>query len=738
MNIINYEKEEIRQLNENRNAALSHYRLDDLKENLNKEHFKIFNTVESRFKKNIKKFTKKIQKKIINDKIRIEENFNFTVDENIKVKPLGDYHDKGNAVCVISDRHNNKLIFKPRNSSALFSFYNLIKKISPSIKTPKYIEGFDYSWIEYLDHEHKQITSDNLVNLGVILGASFCTNTSDLIAENFILNNNGATPIDVEVFCRPIIKDLDGEIDKLSTVLGTGMLPILPIDRNENITIIELALSLSPTSKENSINYILKGFKKAYFWFVKNKEKLFFNFQGRILIRYTKSYSSYLNHMYLPNRNTYEIQKKNYTDKLGVYLKKLNFGNDIVYSELEQLLNNDIPSFYYKNDGTHIFNTVYNKKINALAYSSSDVLKMKLAQLSTDDLRTQIEIIKDSLNILEKGKERKYTEVLSKQRLSTFFGDMYLSRDRVLHLCTDSFYYGLTVNNENNFIPSKLPFSDGETIYSNFDAFLRLLLLKKNEDLITKKLKKIRREIMTIKTNDVYYGRSGLLLAVCLSYETTKSPISKEIADYLYKKIITDKNFNNYIFSSDFKKPQTGFAYGASGVALAIWRYSRVFSNQKAEGLARKLIDWEDTHYIYKKGTWNDFRENKYSKKMNHGYCNGSVGCLISRANILEKEEFIKRKYNFNPVLEALKNEKNLGWCHGLSAYFELHLSLKGVNEEISNKLLKHIPVEGKVETNGMQSLSLMNGISGLKYIYDNKKNERFISPISFITYENN
>ncbi|WP_045466976.1 DUF4135 domain-containing protein [Vibrio hyugaensis] len=711
------------------------YHLDkELIKKLDNSHFETFNKIKLNFKKNISRSTQRIRKTLESDKNIIKEEFNFTFSNQLKVFPTGDYHDKGYAVCIIRNELNQKLVFKPRNSSALFTFYSLLKQISPSIKLPKYIDLDTYSWVEYLEKEPSQLSDDDLNNLGIILGAAFCTNTSDLISENFVLTKDGAIPVDVEVFCRPIIKGLDGEIDKLSTVLGTGMLPVLPKDREENITITEIALNLYNGSKKDAIKHIIEGFTAAYLWFIGNKN-ISINIQGRILIRYTETYSNYLHNMYLPSIKTHNEKCKKYHKKLRKYLNNVPNKEQIINSEMEQLLSNDIPSFYYKSSENIIFNENYNHKVCTLDYNSNDVLEKKMSQLSILDLKIQKSIIKDSLGATSFIEEKTHTDILNSQKLSTFWGDMYLSKDRVLHLCTKSFYYGLNPDWYPSFTFSKLPSSDADTIYSKFDLFFKSLIQRKSDEII-KELQIIKNKTNDITSNDAYYGRSGLLLSICLSFEITKSALSKEIADSLYYSIINDNNFHNYVFSSKFKKPQTGFAYGASGVALALWRYSELFSNSNAKYLARRIIDWEDKHYIRTEGTWKDFRETKHAKRINHAYCNGSIGCLIARAKILNKEEFNERKYNLEPLIDALKNENNLGWCHGISAYYELILSLEEKNNHISKLLMKNIPTQDKIKTNSLTSLSLMNGLSGLTYIYRNKTKNIFISPISFLTYE--
>ncbi|KGR33960.1 type 2 lantibiotic biosynthesis protein LanM [Vibrio campbellii] len=730
-----YNNNELEKLNNVRNLKTKHHLVNkELIKKLDEIHFETFNIIKSNFKENINSSTQGINKKLESDKNLIKAKFKFTFTNQLKVSQAGDYHDKGHAVCIISNDLNQKFIFKPRNSSALFSFYALIKKISPSIPLPKYIDSDTYSWVEYLEEEPNQFSNSDLHNLGIILGTAFCTNTSDLISENFILTKDGAIPVDVEVFCRPIIKGLAGEVDKLSTVLGTGMLPVLPEDRKENTTITEIALNLYSGSKKSAIEHIIEGFTTAYLWFMNNK-KISMNIQGRILIRYTETYSNYLHNMYLPSVTTHREKCKKYRKKLEKYLSNVPNKEQIINSEIEQLLNNDIPSFYYKSNGKIIFNENYNHKINALNYNSNDALEKKISQLSILDLQIQSSIIRDALGVTSSIEKKTHTDILNSQKLSTFLGNMYLSKDRILHLCTKSFYYGLNPDWYPSFTSSKLPSSETDTIYSKFDLFFKLLIQRKSEEII-QELQIIKNEINNITSNDAYHGRSGLLLSICLSFEITKSALSKEIADSLYYSIINDNNFHNHVFSSKFKKPQTGFAYGASGVALALWRYSELFSNSNAKYLARKIIDWEDKHYMRAEGTWKDFRETKYAKKINHAYCNGSVGCLIARAKIFNKEEFSERKYNLDPLVNALENENNLGWCHGISAYYELILSLEEKDHHISKRLIEYIPNQDEIKTNSLTSLSLMNGLSGLTYIYKNKKRNTFISPISFLTYE--
>lgn len=144
----------------------------------------------------------------------------------------------------------------------------------------------------------------------------------------------------------------------------------------------------------------------------------------------------------------------------------------------------------------------------------------------------------------------------------------------------------------------------------------------------------------------------------------------------------------------------------------------------------------EDNHYNSSKGTWDDLRNTKHSGGDNHAFCNGSVGALIARAEVLSSRNFINKNYNLAPVLKSLINEENLGWCHGISSFYELGLCLRDIG------LSCHIDFVNEVHNNKFQQrpiledLTLFTGWGGFYYIQEAiKTNKTLISPLTFKEY---
>lgn len=706
---------------------------------INFENLLIFENISNlikNFLNNLNNFELEIENKWRKDFNLLQKKYNLDENDTYFLNRKGDFHDKGRAVSIISDKSKiGKVVYKPRNTESLEIFYSLIEKIDKNFIKPKIICKENYAWVEYISTEnHELINEIQLRNLGIIMGLAYCTNTSDLISENFIITNWGPIPIDIEVFCRPQLKNIDGELEKQASVLSTNILPIPGFEESE-LCLADKMLMKYAKQKEEGVKAILDGFRCSYQWCAENlKRYMPFNFTGRILLRFTKTYSSYLNYMSVPSTKDINLEC---TSKLLRYGKNFSDPQLVAQCEIEQLSQYDIPSFYYNYNDLFIYNDAYKHVLTIIQKTSKECLEEKLYQLSDHDLNIQCALIKSTLGS-ELIKKSRYSDFLKNNTLHINDRKYLLLNDgENISYMGDSFYFGTKVFLDRDFIPSKLNIESEQTVFSKFDEII-YKYLDQGDDYYNKMVEVIYNDIRKngFPEYDNYYsGTAGVLSLLCSNEKIINNLVAKKLAGNLFDLLLSKIDDYGGKFNNIFGFPQTGFAYGASGIAFSMYLYAKIFKLDKIVEIY-KLIEWEDTHYDNRTGTWRDLRNTKYSGGNNYAFCNGAVGALISRSILFNEKQFLEKNYNMFPLIEAIKNEKNLGWCHGLSSTFELALNLKTIDIHSYKEILDIITLNRIEYRPIIEDLTLMNGWGGVYYLNSKiNKFRYFRSPLTFKEY---
>lgn len=136
----------------------------------------------------------------------------------------------------------------------------------------------------------------------------------------------------------------------------------------------------------------------------------------------------------------------------------------------------------------------------------------------------------------------------------------------------------------------------------------------------------------------------------------------------------------------DNERSLTGFAHGAAGIALALYRLSEWTGEERFLKAAIRGVLYEDTHFDLDAANWPDFREEHEGKyPCSYAWCHGAPGILLSRAAIsggvegwggqaqgfsLLAWEQMKAVMTHHMMIPG----SDWSWCHGVGGLLEIAL----------------------------------------------------------------
>ncbi|MDR6726762.1 type 2 lantibiotic biosynthesis protein LanM [Paenibacillus amylolyticus] len=363
---------------------------------------------------------------------------------------LSDSHKGGSAVYKIELDNNIKLIYKPRSLQAEEAYQIFVHDIAKNCNTTmlnyKIINKEQYGWVEQVEYSScssLEALKRYYYRFGISIFANYILHTSDIHLENIIASGEFPVLVDLETIMdnRPETLDetaLDAVYSQLSdSVLHSGMLPhhswgkngedgidLSAINGVENQELpikvprlVDLQTSamhyeyVNPTTSTNKnlatledefispskfIAEIIEGFKVAYTYAMENKGKileksaLFEELELRHIVRETQHYAMMLHASYHPdflqNGHARELFLKclykyiDITDQRMIKVTKY---------ELQDLLKNDIPYFYYNSSQRTLYSSTHDEILDYFEFSSMDKLRYKIQNLSEDDLKQQ-------------------------------------------------------------------------------------------------------------------------------------------------------------------------------------------------------------------------------------------------------------------------------------------------------------------------------------------------------------
>lgn len=169
--------------------------------------------------------------KLNKDRLEIETSFQIpSTAKVLSVKwGVSDFHNGNKAVHIFSFSSLQKLIYKPRPSTAEIAFYEFVKVINNDISHPHYIPNFldksQYHWMEFIEHAYctNEIeTKSYHYRIGSLIAISFGLCATDFHYENLISKGVYPVIIDLDSLLLPRLKE---KVKTEYTVMQSGLLP---------------------------------------------------------------------------------------------------------------------------------------------------------------------------------------------------------------------------------------------------------------------------------------------------------------------------------------------------------------------------------------------------------------------------------------------------------------------------------------------------------------------------------
>ncbi|MGP3397908.1 type 2 lanthipeptide synthetase LanM family protein [Coxiella burnetii] len=381
-----------------------------------------------------------------------------------RITSAGDRHNQGRCVSILefsNEKDNFKLVYKPRSLRIDQAFQQLIdwfnQKLSAQLYCPKILLKPEYGWCEFITYtecKNKKEVALFYQRLGILLGISHLLASTDIHAENIIAHGSHPVFVDFECALRPLFKSDDQKPSPEvppHLVSDTALLPARFMAR-EDYNGIDLSgifwpdeqeapyrrmcwkklgtdemylvreKSILPTQQNmprlkhdhvDPLSYekeISSGFTRCYQLILDHKKELlsdhsplnaFQNVPIRVLFRATVVYAKLLFESYHPLLLYDNDKRRDHFLWLKEHAKPLIFSEEILDSEINDLLSNNIPYFSCQADKEQVFSPTHQQIALQFRFSGLERVKQHLIhRFNKNDLRLQLLIIENSFMTL--------------------------------------------------------------------------------------------------------------------------------------------------------------------------------------------------------------------------------------------------------------------------------------------------------------------------------------------------
>lgn len=712
-------------------------------------------------------FYVQFQKHFKKDIGRLQDLFSIKDTELINIElQKGDSHNNGQSVILLKFKTKD-IYYKPRkldNEEFIFSFVGKLNALglSKSLEIPRSISGVDRGWMEGVRYEDTSNPCRFYENQGINLCIFYFINGKDLISDNIIVSKEFPNYFDLECIFQSTLNFNEQTPYEMSTdayeflttsVLSSNLLPedsfytenyqgisisglsyvngAIPLYTFENkgSKINRILKNVQIKNKNHHLpqheisvvektENIIKGFKYAYDFFINNKHEISKEIREvledkklktRILYRPTQIYSKIIDESYLPQYLNSNKKREELFNSL--YNAESNFFNNtnIIKSEIKQLKNGDIPTFYSFHNSKSLYNNS-GESINHMFFNKTglDLTMYKLSLCSQADLNRQIELIELSFAIFEgynkqgkaivKGTDYKIKDKFENEYINSSENNIEKSITLILkkiknktlrkNYFIDS-YIDLVQTPRSTWSITSIPFGlfDGIDGYAFF--FLNYFLLYQDSNILRKGTDFLNQGLKQFKEHISYYKNvSGFNKVSLMNY-----PISTfYVAEYYMEKGVHIEELNShsielildwiegfYIFDNDFD-----IMGGGAGTILYLLKLYKRTSDKRVLNIAFKIAN----HLILNsKSTDNDTTcwVSSYGKA-HTGFSHGSSGIAFALASLSNVSDDDKKRNSFvKHVVKALNFERNLYDREKRYWYF-----FKNFNNEKVDKLPNH------------------------------------------------
>lgn len=420
------------------------------------------------------------------------------------VLSASDMHNNGKQVVRVFLDNGFEILYKPRPMKNEKVYAEFLQWLSNKTK----IEQKEYDFMTVQNHSWSEIVRQEpcnseeelqayYVRLGVQLFLVYILGTKDLHCENLIASGAYPVIIDLETLTnikvnhsRKSAKE-ESVYQLLQSVLYTGILPFYAWNKDgEGINSSAISgkggqiypfkvpvivnggterMCIEyhhPISKENNNRAVLKGgfkepilykeylvtgFRRAYKCVLENKKEfqnLLFkleNTYSRYLIADTQRYGMILASSYHPNLLTDGAARE-------IFLYSMWKGRDdkrIVNCEVNELLNGDIPYFYFSMSERYLANIQGEKIDDYFEKAPYDILYEKIKTLNVSDMERQSEYINWVMDATSNNKEMYVNGVYSVGEITKAQEYRRVDTETIVHELTDKLYTHAVWNKDN-------------------------------------------------------------------------------------------------------------------------------------------------------------------------------------------------------------------------------------------------------------------------------------------------
>lgn len=715
---------------------------------------------------------------------------------------VGDSHEKGKGVIIVKF-DKDKIVYKPKNLDICKSYEKFIKWVNENdellhLITPKGIYKNTYALTEFIKYKScksvKEI-KNYYERFGYTLALGYILAMTDIHLENIIANGEYPVIVDGETMLQNSIKVSNNNtvLNKfrnefyMETILATAMLPnTAKIDRDLDLSALagdeqksnkkylmpvnigtsdfhyektEYIMSGSnniPMVNENKVNYknyiycIINGFNKMIDFIYTKKSflvseisplKHFADKKIRFLTKSTQKYNELLMFLTHPTCCSQMYMRERTLQNIWAYP---HYNKEIIKSEYNDMLFNDIPIFYSETSSKSLYDSYGNEYKNYFEKTGYNIVLDRIKNLNKNVINRQLDVLLMHLGVYEEYKltefsRKNYTFNLKNLDLcfeaekigQKLIKSAILDEDQniswpfvaigknstVFSLTAVDLYEGLTgialfflelydatkkkiyfkyykncmnccIREFDNYSNEFSAFGQKYSIISPIILEIRLLGSSSFENIIHKAINSLyeisKQDIVNSKFFNIDWisGISGLL-ALLTDMLNNLTIISNTEKNYM-KKItsILYQIIISKLNSGDFEE-NIGQAHGYSGIMLALARYSK-FVNNDTQKYIRNIIKT----YLRKEQLLTHLMKEEVKDK----WCRGLSGMIISRIEILkyipdtELDRDLKKMINnLIECQESLYSGDSL--CHGNSGTI---ISIKICIEngyDIQNKL---------------------------------------------------
>lgn len=518
---------------------------------------------------------------------------------------LSDSHCGGNCVQKIKLDNGWTIVYKPHSIKNETAYQQIVswfgKNCGINMYSYKYIEQEEYGWTEYVcqmpckdQEEVKRYYS----RIGIHAFVCFLLNTSDIHAENLIAHGEYPVIVDMETIVSPVMSagtdSLDNKIKNLiqQSVLHSGLFPFYIWSRDQQAGVdisaingrfgqiypVRVPAVVNPFRIDMKINYvnavsnssrnlayagndfmipgefekqILLAFKKSYQIALDNKDwvlRMFnrlSNMKIRLVLRNSQQYAMLLSSSFHPQLTTDEINRQMLF--YGLYGMEQGCNEIVLESEVKDLLQGDIPYFYYYADNRNLYNSKNEKIENFFKGAIIEQLLERFQSMDEKDMSRQCIYIQVSLGMTKyaelKCRYREFAKCrckapVTKERsvaLAAKYGDFLINTAVYNKEKTDVNWVGIKVQGGNrsdwHLTPLNLYFYEGKSGVAFFLHVLSTLVPGRYEricDLLDQSFFQHTNQMLTEEygkkevNTGAYYGEASILYLYELCYSLHK------------------------------------------------------------------------------------------------------------------------------------------------------------------------------------------------------------------------